>query len=241
MNHYEAVQSQLRNAPKVWLVTGAAGFIGSHLVTQLLGLDQTVVGLDNFATGHKHNLDEALAPATQQQLARFKFIEGDIRNLEICQHAVAGADYVLHQAALGSVPRSVADPFTSHDVNVTGTVNMLIAARDQKVARFVFASSSSVYGDDPGLPKIEDRTGNLLSPYAVTKRICEEYAQVFSRVYDIQTIGLRYFNVFGPRQDPDGPYAAVIPRWVAAMRQNRPAFINLNPAVGSKARPAHLD
>ncbi|MBE2252276.1 MAG: SDR family oxidoreductase [Myxococcus sp.] len=203
--------------PHRWLVTGAAGFIGSHLVEQLLSRGQRVVGLDNFATGKQQNLDEAVAKAGPGAKERFSFTEGDITSLETCQQACAGVDFVLHQAALGSVPRSIKDPLASHRANVDGFVNMLVAARDAKVKRFVFASSSSVYGDDPTLPKVEARTGRVLSPYAATKLVNELYASVFERTYGLQTVGLRYFNVFGPRQDPNGPYAAVIPKWMASL------------------------
>lgn len=200
-----------------WLVTGAAGFIGSHLLEQLLKAGQHVVGLDNFATGKQANLDDAVAKAGQGAASRFSFIEGDITSLETCQRACAGVDFVLHQAALGSVPRSIKDPLASHRSNVDGFANMLVAARDAKVKRFVYASSSSVYGDEPSLPKVETRMGRVLSPYAATKLVNEIYASVFERTYGLQTVGLRYFNVFGPRQDPNGPYAAVIPKWMASL------------------------
>ena len=200
-----------------WLVTGAAGFIGSNLVEALLGAGQQVVGLDNFATGRRRNLQELEEKLSPGAWSRFTFIEGDIRDRDDCRRAVHGIDFVLHQAALGSVPRSLADPLTSHDVNVTGFVNMLDAARLAGVSRFVYAASSSTYGDEPNLPKREDRIGNPLSPYAVTKLANELYAAIYARSYDFPSIGLRYFNVFGPRQDPDGPYAAVIPKWLAAM------------------------
>ena len=207
-----------------WLVTGAAGFIGSNLVEALLKAGQDVVGLDNFATGHQRNLDEAAALADGR--GTFRMIEGDIRDRAACAEAVSGTDVVLHQAALGSVPRSIVDPLTSHDVNVTGFLNMLDAARTAGVTRFVYAASSSTYGDEPNLPKREERIGNPLSPYAVTKLADELYAAVYARNYGFKAIGLRYFNVFGPRQDPDGPYAAVIPKWVAAMIDGEPVTIN---------------
>lgn len=216
--HYVALQDKLRQAPRTWLVTGAAGFIGSHLVETLLGLDQTVIGLDNYATGSRSNLDEVGAIVGDQRWRRFRMIEGDIRDLATCRGAVEGVEIVLHQAALGSVSRSIVDPIASHDVNVTGFLNMLIAARDAGIERFVYASSSSVYGDEPNLPKVEDRIGRQMSPYAATKYMNEVYAGVFDKVYGFKSIGLRYFNVFGPRQDPNGPYAAVIPKWIAAMR-----------------------
>lgn len=223
---YAAVKKELRARPKRWLVTGVAGFIGSNLLEHLLKLDQNVVGLDNFATGKKSKLNEVRSLASAAQWGRFTFIEGDIRDLSACREACRQADYVLHQAALGSVPRSIAEPLASHETNVTGTVNMLLAARDGGVRRFVYASSSSVYGDHPALPKVEERIGQQLSPYAVTKYVDELYAAQFARHYGLETIGLRYFNVFGPRQDPEGPYAAVIPKWVAAMIKGEPVYIN---------------
>lgn len=212
-------------APKRWLVTGAAGFIGSNLVQRLLEGGQHVVGLDNFATGHARNLDDVKALVGPEAAARFSFVEGDIRDLDACHRACAGVDFVLHQAALGSVPRSIKDPLTSHLVNVDGTLHLLLAARDAGVKRFVYASSSSVYGDHPGLPKVEGAIGTPLSPYAVTKRTGELYADVFQRSYGLETVGLRYFNVFGRRQDPNGPYAAVMPRWIDAMLAGRPCEI----------------
>ncbi|WP_338504094.1 SDR family oxidoreductase [Sphingomonas kaistensis] len=216
----------LRENPRRWLVTGAAGFIGSNLVEALLRLDQQVVGLDNFATGHQRNLDELLAAVGPERAARFGLITGDIRDARTCAEACAGVDVVLHQAALGSVPRSIADPLISHEVNVTGFVQMLDAARQAGVTRFVYAASSSTYGDEPNLPKREERIGNPLSPYAVTKLVNELYAAVYARSYGFKAIGLRYFNVFGPRQDPHGPYAAVIPRWVDAMLDGENITIN---------------
>jgi len=222
---YEKLQKTLVEEPCTWLVTGAAGFIGSHLVETLLGLGQRVRGLDNFATGHPHNLEGAGGWAARGG-GEFTLIEGDITGLEICRDACQGADYVLNQAGLGSVPRSIADPLASHASNVTGTLNILVAARDAEIRRVVYASSSSVYGDEQTLPKTEERTGNLLSPYAATKWIDEIYADVFARTYGMEVIGLRYFNVFGPRQDPDGAYAAVIPKWVAAMLAGTPVTIN---------------
>jgi UDP-N-acetylglucosamine 4-epimerase len=203
--------------PKTWLVTGAAGFIGSHLVENLLRLNQRVVGLDNFATGHQRNLDEVQSLVSPQQWSNFRFVEGDICDVETCRAACAGIDYVLHQAALGSVPRSINDPITTNQTNIVGFLNMLVAARDAGVKSFTYAASSSTYGDHPGLPKVEHSIGKPLSPYAVTKYVNELYAEVFARTYGFKTIGLRYFNVFGPRQDPDGAYAAVIPKWTAAM------------------------
>lgn len=223
---YEILRENLPKTPKVWLITGVAGFIGSNLLETLLRLDQTVVGLDNFATGHQRNLDEVKTLVSAAQWARFRFIEGDIRKLDDCREACAGIDYVLHQAALGSVPRSINDPITSNGTNIDGFLNMLVAARDASVKSFTYAASSSTYGDHPGLPKIEDRIGKPLSPYAVTKYVNELYADVFARCYDFQTIGLRYFNVFGKRQDPNGAYAAVIPKWTAAMIQGEAVCIN---------------
>jgi UDP-N-acetylglucosamine 4-epimerase len=212
--------------PARWLVTGGAGFIGSHLVEQLLKAGQRVVALDNLATGYRANLDDAVKKAGGDAAARFEFVEGDITSLDACHAAAKGADYVLHQAALGSVPRSLENPLATHRANVDGFVNMLVAARDAKVKRFVYASSSSVYGDEPTLPKVESRTGRVLSPYAATKHVNEVYAQVFQRSYGLETIGLRYFNVFGPRQDPNGAYAAVIPRWMAALAAGKPCDLN---------------
>ena len=226
MTTFTDLQSRLRTERHTWLVTGVAGFIGSNLLEALLKLDQQVVGLDNFATGHQHNLDEVRSLVSADQWARFRFIRGDIREFADCQAACADVDYVLHQAALGSVPRSVADPVLTNSANITGFLNMLTAARDAGVKRFVFAASSSTYGDHPALPKVEAVIGRPLSPYAVTKYVNELYAEVFTRCYGFESIGLRYFNVFGPRQDPDGAYAAVIPKWIASMLRNEPVFIN---------------
>ena len=206
-------------------MTGAAGFIGSNIVEALLAADQQVVGMDNFATGHRSNLEEVKAKVGDDRWLRFEFIEADIRDREACARAVDGVDFVLHQAALGSVPRSMADPLNSHDSNVTGFVNLLDAARLAGVRRFVYASSSSVYGDEPNLPKREERVGQPLSPYAATKAINEVYASVYEQAFGFPSIGLRYFNVFGPRQDPNGPYAAVIPKWLAAMTAGSPIEI----------------
>jgi UDP-N-acetylglucosamine 4-epimerase len=226
MSQYEQLQQTLRASPRSWLVTGAAGFIGSNLVETLLKLDQRVIGFDNFATGHKKNLDQVQQLVAPKQWANFRFFDADIRNASACQKACADIDYVLHQAALGSVPRSMTDPIASHEANVTGFVNMLAAARDQKAKRFVYASSSAIYGDHPGLPKVEDKVGSPLSPYAATKLINEIYAQTFATAYGFGSIGLRYFNVFGPRQDPDGAYAAVIPKWIAALIKQQTVTIN---------------
>lgn len=226
MSQYQLVCEQLKQTPKTWLVTGVAGFIGSNLLETLLKLDQTVIGLDNFATGHQHNLDEVQSLVSAAQWAKFTFYEGDIRNLEDCQKACAGVDYVLHEAALGSVPRSIADPITTNATNISGFLNMLIAARDAKVSSFTYAASSSTYGDHPALPKVEENIGKPLSPYAVTKYVNELYADVFAKTYGFKAIGLRYFNVFGQRQDPNGAYAAVIPKWTAAMIAGDDVFIN---------------
>ena len=226
MTQYQNIQQDLVAAPKTWLVTGVAGFIGSNLLETLLKLNQTVVGLDNFATGYQKSLDEVQSLVSSEQWDRFSFIEGDIRNFADCQKACSGVDYVLHQAALGSVPRSLADPITTNEVNISGFLNMLTAARDAQVKSFTYAASSSTYGDHPGLPKVEDKIGKPLSPYAVTKYVNELYADVFARSYGFKSVGLRYFNVFGRRQDPDGAYAAVIPKWTAAMIKNDTVFIN---------------
>lgn len=226
MTAYETLCQRLAHEPKTWLVTGIAGFIGSNLLETLLKLDQRVVGLDNFATGHQRNLDEVQSLVTPCQWANFNFIQGDIRNLKDCQQACAEVDYVLHQAALGSVPRSVENPIATNETNISGFLNMLVAARDAKAKRFVYAASSSTYGDHPGLPKVEDKIGKPLSPYAVTKYVNELYADVFARTYGFNTVGLRYFNVFGPRQDPNGAYAAVIPKWIASMIRGEPVYIN---------------
>ncbi|MDM1278665.1 Vi polysaccharide biosynthesis UDP-N-acetylglucosaminuronic acid C-4 epimerase TviC [Acinetobacter indicus] len=226
MSQYQTVCEQLQQAPKTWLITGVAGFIGSNLLETLLKLNQNVVGLDNFATGHQHNLDEVQSLVKPEQWANFKFYKGDIRNFEDCQQACAGVDYVLHQAALGSVPRSIADPITTNETNISGFLNMLTAARDAEVKSFTYAASSSTYGDHPALPKVEENIGKPLSPYAVTKYVNELYAEVFARTYGFKAIGLRYFNVFGKRQDPNGAYAAVIPKWTAAMIAGDDVFIN---------------
>lgn len=249
MTRYQQIQAELRQQPQTWLITGVAGFIGSHLLETLLKLDQRVVGLDNFATGHQRNLDEVQTLVTPTQWSNFHFIKGDIRNPETCQKALhwpgfapsplegegrgEGEDkahcqvnHVLHQAALGSVPRSLADPLTSNATNITGFLNMLVAARDAQVKSFTYAASSSTYGDHPALPKVEENIGNPLSPYAVTKYVNELYASVFARSYGFKAIGLRYFNVFGPRQDPNGAYAAVIPKWTDALLKGETIYIN---------------
>ena len=230
MSKYDEVKKQLIQTPKTWLVTGVAGFIGSNLLETLLLLNQKVIGLDNFATGHQHNLDEVKTEVSLQQWDNFTFIKGDIRNFEDCEKALSTenltVDYILHQAALGSVPRSIADPILTNSANITGFVNMLTAAKNAKVSTFVYAASSSTYGDHPALPKVEENIGKPLSPYAVTKYVNELYADVFNKTYGLNTTGLRYFNVFGKRQDPDGAYAAVIPKWTAAMIENQDLFIN---------------
>ena len=223
---YEQLRAELANSPQKWLITGCAGFIGSNLLQTLLELDQHVVGLDNFATGHRANLQEVESSVTANQWRRFRFIEGDIRDPDACRLACDGAEFVLHQAALGSVPRSIEDPITTNSVNIGGFLEILMAARTARVKRFVYAASSSTYGDHPGLPKVESQIGKPLSPYAVTKLANELYADVFSNTYGFPSIGLRYFNIFGARQDPNGPYAAVIPKWIAAMIHREPVHIN---------------
>lgn len=238
---YEQVRKGLLKDQHTWLITGVAGFIGSNLLEALLKLNQKVVGLDNFATGFQRNLDEVQSLVSAEQWDNFHFIKGDIRNLDDCRRAMTflsaskngkatgeniPVDYVLHQAALGSVPRSIENPIATNETNLSGFLNILVAARDAKIKRFVYAASSSTYGDHPGLPKVEDQIGKPLSPYAVTKYVNELYADVFSRTYGIQTIGLRYFNVFGPRQDPDGAYAAVIPKWISSLIKNELVYIN---------------
>lgn len=244
MNAFDILQTRLAKEPAAWLVTGVAGFIGSNLLEALLKLNQRVVGLDNFATGYQRNLDEVQTQVSPEQWGNFSFIEGDIRNLEDCQKAMIfdpslraqhgtpclavphPVDYVMHQAALGSVPRSLADPITTNSANIAGFLNMLVAARDAKVKSFTYAASSSTYGDHPALPKVEHTIGKPLSPYAVTKYVNELYADVFARCYGFNTIGLRYFNVFGKRQNPNGAYAAVIPKWTASLIKGEPVYIN---------------
>jgi UDP-N-acetylglucosamine 4-epimerase len=225
-NRFLKIQAELIKAPKVWLITGVAGFIGSNLLEFLLTLNQPVIGLDNFSTGHKYNLDEVKSRVTEAQWARFQFYLGDICNIEDCHKAVDKVDYVLHQAALGSVPRSIEDPIKTNATNISGFLNMLVASRDAQVKSFTYAASSSTYGDHPALPKIEANIGKPLSPYAVTKYVNELYADVFARSYDFKTIGLRYFNVFGKRQDPNGAYAAVIPKWIASLINQETVYIN---------------
>lgn len=226
MSAYERLLVELRSRPRTWLITGVAGFIGSNLLEALLKLDQRVVGLDNYATGKAHNLEQVQALVTPEQWARFRFLPGSIEDAAICRRACEGVDLVLHQAALGSVPRSMEDPLACHAANATGFINMLDAARMAGVRRLVFASSSAVYGDHPALPKVETDIGLPLSPYAASKRINEVYADAYAKAYGFQTIGLRYFNVFGPRQDPNGAYAAVIPRWIDALLRRDRVQIN---------------
>ncbi|SER15994.1 UDP-N-acetylglucosamine 4-epimerase [Nitrosomonas sp. Nm51] len=226
MTRYQDIQRHLSENRYCWLITGVAGFIGSNLLEALLKLNQHVIGLDNFSTGYQHNLDQVKDIVGNDTWGHFRFIQGDIRNLETCNAACENVDFVLHQAALGSVPRSINDPILTNENNVSGFLNMLVAARDARVKRFVYAASSSTYGDHPGLPKVESVIGQPLSPYAVTKYVNELYADVFARCYGAASIGLRYFNVFGPRQDPNGAYAAVIPLWVSALIRNKPLYIN---------------
>ena len=239
MSAYNQLKEHLATESYTWLITGVAGFIGSNLLEALLKLNQRIVGLDNFATGNQHNLDEVQSLVTPEQWANFNFIQGDIRNLEDCRKAIhfnpsplaregtqSSVDFVLHQAALGSVPRSIEDPINTNETNISGFLNMLVAARDAKVKRFVYAASSSTYGDHPDLPKVEDKIGKPLSPYAVTKLVNELYTDVFARTYGYKTIGLRYFNIFGKRQDPEGAYAAVIPKWISSLIKNKPVYIN---------------
>lgn len=226
MTAYQLLKQKLSSNPRTWLVTGVAGFIGSNLLETLLKLDQRVIGLDNFATGHRRNLEEVRCLVSADQWSRFAFIDGDIRLLDDCREACADVDHVLHQAALGSVPRSLESPIATNETNISGFLNMLVAARDAKVSSFTYAASSSTYGDHPALPKVEDCIGNPLSPYAVTKYVNELYANVFARCHGFTTIGLRYFNVFGPRQDPAGAYAAVIPKWTAALLNEEDVWIN---------------
>jgi len=226
MTKFDEKLEFLKTNQSNWLVTGVAGFIGSNLLETLLKHNQKVVGLDNFETGHQHNLDKVQALVSDTQWENFNLITGDIKVLDDCKKACEGVDYVLHQAALGSVPRSIEDPIRTNNTNTSGYLNMLVAAKDAEVKSFVYAASSSTYGDHPDLPKQEPNIGNPLSPYAVTKYVNELYANVFARTYGFKTIGLRYFNIFGARQDPDGAYAAVIPKWVAAMLHNEPVYIN---------------
>ena len=226
MTTYEAVQERLTIRPRTWLVTGVAGFIGSNLLETLLNLDQRVVGLDNFSLGKPGNLAQVKGAVTDARWKNFRFIRGDIRSLDTCRQACRSVDFVLHQAALGSVPRSISDPIATHENNVTGFLNMLVAAHGAGVSRFVYAGSSATYGDRIGILRVEAEIGRLLSPSALTKYVNELYAEIFARCYGFGSIGLRYFNVFGPREDPDGAHAAVIPKWVASMIREEPVFIN---------------
>lgn len=226
MNTYEVLKKHLNSNQYKWLITGVAGFIGSNLLEVLLKNNQLVIGIDNFSTGNKYNLDEVQNLLTQKQWRNFRLIQSDICNFSACETACKNVDFVLHQAALGSVPRSVEDPISSNASNVSGFLNMIVAARNAHIKRFVYAASSSTYGDHPALPKIEDQIGKPLSPYAVTKYVNELYAEVFGKTYGMQTIGLRYFNVFGPRQNPEGAYAAVIPKWINNMIERKPVYIN---------------
>ncbi len=224
--NFQKIRAELQKNPKQWLITGVAGFIGSNLLEELLKLDQKVIAVDNFATGHRYNLEQVKNAVSKEEWENFTFVEGDITNFSICHSVTKDVDMILHQAALGSVPRSIDNPIASNDANVTGFLNLLTAAKDNGVKRFVYASSSSVYGDSKELPKVEERTGNVLSPYAVTKATNELYANVFHRQYGMETIGLRYFNVFGKRQDPNGAYAAVIPKWISQMLKGEDVYIN---------------
>jgi UDP-N-acetylglucosamine/UDP-N-acetylgalactosamine 4-epimerase len=226
MTRYQDVLQHLENHRYQWLITGVAGFIGSSLLETLLKLNQKVTGLDNFSTGYRHNLEQIKELVGEEAWLNFSFIEGDIRDLQACRDACKGIDYVLHEAALGSVPRSIQDPILTNESNISGFLNLLVAARDAQVKRFIYAASSSTYGDHPGLPKVESVIGQPLSPYAVTKYVNELYADVFARCYGMQSVGLRYFNVFGPRQDPNGAYAAVIPQWIAALIRGQTLYIN---------------
>ena len=223
---YQKALQHLENRQYCWLVTGVAGFIGSNLLAALLARNQQVIGLDNFSTGYQRNLEQVRDLVGEKAWRNFSFIEGDICRLETCTAASQGVDFVLHQAALGSVPRSIQDPIRTNESNISGFLNMLVAARDAKVKRFIYAASSSTYGDHPDLPKVEAVIGRPLSPYAVTKYVNELYADVFARCYGLDSVGLRYFNVFGPRQDPNGAYAAVIPQWISALIRNQTLYIN---------------
>ena len=226
MKNYNEIKKELQRKQKTWLVTGVAGFIGSNLAEALLKLNQKVIALDNFATGYKYNLDHVRSSVTPEEWKNFTFVEGDITHYETCIEITKGIDIVLHQAALGSVPRSIDNPVVSNNANVTGFLNMLTAAKDNGIKRFVYASSSSVYGDSQELPKVESRTGNILSPYALTKAVNELYMGVFYKTYGFESIGLRYFNVFGKRQDPNGAYAAVMPKWIGQILNGEDVYIN---------------
>ena len=226
MSSYNKIKTKLLKEQKTWLITGVAGFIGSNLLETLLQLDQRIIGLDNLSTGHEANLKKVSSLVSDAQWKNFTFMEGDICDYETCIKATTNVEYVLHQAALGSVPRSVADPILTNNVNISGFLNMLTAAKNSEVKSFVYAASSSTYGDHPDLPKVESNIGNPLSPYGLTKLVNELYADVFHKIYGFRSIGLRYFNVFGKRQDPNGAYAAVIPKWISLMIQNEEIIIN---------------
>lgn len=226
MSAYEDLQVDLKNKPRTWMITGVAGFIGSNLLETLLKLDQNVIGIDNFATGFQRNLDQVAETVTPEQWGRFRFVEGDITERDDCLEACEGAEIILHQAAINSAPRSIDDPYTSHRVNVNGFITLFLAARDSGVKRFVYASSSTVYGDDERLPKVEENIGRPLSPYGATKQMGEQYAYILGKTYDFPSIGLRYFNVFGARQTFEGGYAAVIPTWITSMLRGKPVYIN---------------
>ncbi|MDZ4660828.1 MAG: SDR family oxidoreductase [Pseudomonadota bacterium] len=225
--NFSSVCKNLEDSPRLWLVTGVAGFIGSHLLEELLKLNQKVIGLDNFITGFESNLDEVKSLVSAKQWKNFSFFKGDITSIEDCKKVFAlRPEFVLHQAALGSVPRSIENPIATNHHNVTGFLNVIEFAKNVRVKGFVYASSSAVYGDHPELPKVEERIGNCLSPYAVSKKIDEQYADVFNLNYGFRAIGLRYFNVFGARQSPNGPYAAVIPKWIDALAGEQTVLIN---------------
>ena len=226
MKDFQKKCEKLKKNPKTWLVTGVAGFIGSNILEKLLQLNQNVIGLDNLSTGYMHNLDEVKLYVSESQWSKFSFVNGNISRIEDCKNVIKGVDHVLHQAALGSVPRSILDPIQTNQSNIDGFLNILVAAKDANVSSFTYAASSSTYGDHEALPKVENKIGNPLSPYAITKYVNELYAEIFSKCYDFHSIGLRYFNVFGKRQDPNGAYAAVIPKWVNSMIANEQVFIN---------------
>ena len=226
MKDFQKKCEKLKKNPKTWLVTGVAGFIGSNILEKLLQLNQNVIGLDNLSTGYMHNLNEVKLYVSESQWSKFSFVNGDISRIEDCKNVTKGVDHVLHQAALGSVPRSIEDPIQTNQSNINGFLNILVASKDADVSSFTYAASSSTYGDHEALPKVENNIGNPLSPYAITKYVNELYAEIFSKCYDFHSIGLRYFNVFGKRQDPNGAYAAVIPKWVNSMIANEQVFIN---------------
>tara|TARA_B100000214_G_scaffold221530_1_gene161143 strand:- start:167 stop:1192 length:1026 start_codon:yes stop_codon:yes gene_type:complete len=226
MKDFQKKCEKLKKNPKTWLITGVAGFIGSNILEKLLQLNQNVIGLDNLSTGYMHNLDEIKLYVSESQWSKFSFVNGDICHIDDCKNVTKGVDHVLHQAALGSVPRSIENPIQTNKSNIDGFLNILVAAKDANVTSFTYAASSSTYGDHEALPKVENKIGNPLSPYAITKYVNELYAEIFSKCYNFHSIGLRYFNVFGKRQDPNGAYAAVIPKWVNSMIANEQVFIN---------------